>query len=117
MQHGATLALTQHHEEVTLRTEALDQGAVSLFIRNAVKTGEVDLSTHARTQMNARNFDLNDLLLVLSNGEVAGPPEYDEQHQNYKYRITGPTLDDDLATAIVVLLGHRTVYVITIFGS
>ena len=67
--------------------------------------------------MLARGFDFNDLLLVPSNGEIVETPQYDEKHHNYKYGITGPTLDGDIATAIVVLLDHRTVYVVTIFGS
>jgi hypothetical protein len=99
-----------------LRNEALDPTSATQFIRDTVKFGEVDLSPHAIKQMKSRNFDLNDLLLVLSNGEVTEAPQYDEEHHNFKYRITGPTLDDDLATAIVVLLDHRTVYVVTIFG-
>lgn len=109
--------LTGGQGEVSLTNEALDSKAATQFVRDAVKFGEIDLSAHARKKMNARSFDLNDLLLVLSNGKVTAGPDYDERHHNFKYSFTGPTPDDDLATAIVVLLDHRTVYVVTMFGS
>ncbi len=98
-----------------MTNEPLDPTDATQFIRDTIRFGEVDLTPHAIKQMKARDFDLNDLLLVLSNGEVTEAPEYDEEHQNFKYRVTGPTLDEDLATAIVVLLDHRTVCIITIF--
>lgn len=97
--------------------EALEPKVATQLIRDVVKFGEIDLSTHARKQMNARGLDLNDLLLVLSNGKVTDAADYDEEYHNFKYRITGSTLDEDLATAIVVLLDHRTVYIVTMFGS
>lgn len=100
-----------------MTVEALDPQTATQFIRDAVKFGEIDVSSHALHRMDGRDLDFNDLLLLLSNGKVTETPEYDEKHDNFKYRITGPTLDDDLATAIVALSDHRMVYVITIFGS
>jgi hypothetical protein len=67
--------------------------------------------------MKERGFSLSELLLVLSNGTVTEPPVYDEVFDNYKYRVSGPTLDDDLATAIVVILTQSNVLVLTIFGN
>ncbi len=60
---------------------------------------------------------MSDILLVLSNGTVTVPPLYDEVFGNYKYRVSRPTLDEDLATAVVVILTEDTVLVLTIFGN
>jgi hypothetical protein len=66
--------LTAHQEGVTLRIETPDPKTAAQLIRDAVKMGEIGLSRHAREQMKARSFDLNDLLLVLSNGEISDTP-------------------------------------------
>lgn len=75
----------------------------------------VDLTDHCRKKMLERNFDFQDLLLVLSNGKVKAPAEYEEKHGNYKYRVEGSTLDDDDTTLVTVILGPRILRVITVY--
>ncbi len=52
---------------------------------------------------------------MLSNGEITDQPEYDENHDQYKYRVQGTTIDGDSAVAVTVILGFRSLLVVTIF--
>lgn len=99
-----------------LKSEPLDPGSATDLIRGIQRDG-IGLSKHARIRMKERGFTLSELLLVLSNGTVTEPPVFDEVFENYKYRISGPTLDDDIATAIVVILTKSSILVLTVFGD
>ncbi|HOI95776.1 MAG TPA: DUF4258 domain-containing protein [Syntrophobacter fumaroxidans] len=97
--------------------KAPDPQSVVQSIRDAVRFGEIDFSQHALDRMHERGLDFSDILLLLSNGEAAGKAEYDAKHCGFKYRIAGPTLDGDWATAIVCVPDRLVVYVITVLGS
>ncbi len=75
----------------------------------------VDTTVHCRERMLEKEFDFQDLLLVLSKGKVKSPAEYDKKHGHYKYKVEGPTLDDDNAVVIAVILGSRILRIITIY--
>jgi hypothetical protein len=55
------------------------------------------------------------LVSVLLNGDVKSQPEYDEKHEQYKYRVEGNTIDGDSAAAITVIVSTRSLLVVTIF--
>ena len=75
----------------------------------------IELTNHCRERLLEKNFVFQDLLLVLSNGNVKSPAEYDKKHQNYKYKVEGSTIDVDKAIAILNILDSRTLRVITIY--
>jgi len=75
----------------------------------------LELTDHCREEMLNGNFDFQDLLLILSNGKVNYPPEYDKEHKNYKYKVQGSTLDSDKAVAITVIIGSRALLVVTVY--
>jgi hypothetical protein len=75
----------------------------------------VDITGHCREKMRETHFDFQDLLLVLSNGKVKSPAEYDKKHGHYKYKVEGPTLDDNNVVVIAVILGSRILRIITIY--
>ena len=60
-------------------------------------------------------IDFQDLLLILSNGTVDDSPELDPRNGDYKYKVRGPTIDDDPATAGTVILGRRSIMLITVY--
>lgn len=62
-----------------------------------------------------RQFSFQDLLSVLLNGAVKDQPEYDEAHDQFKYRVEGSTIDGDSAVAVTVIVSTRSVLVVTIF--
>lgn len=100
-----------------MAAKAPDPQSIVQSIREAVRFGEIDFSQHALDRMHERGLDFSDLLLLLSNGEVAGKPEYDAKHCGFKYRIAGPTLDGHSATAIMCVPDRLVVYVVTVFGG
>lgn len=97
-------------------TRALDPKEATREIRRIAKNGSVATTRHCRQEsMLARNIHYQDLLSVLQNGTVRTDPVYDEEHETYKYRVEGSTIDGDNVVAITVLLNHRSVLVITVF--
>lgn len=52
---------------------------------------------------------------MLVNGEITDQPEYDEKHDQFKYRVQGTTIDGDSAIAVTVILSFRSLLVVTIF--
>jgi hypothetical protein len=76
---------------------------------------EIAYTGHCKEQMILRGFTFQDLLLLFSNGKVNSQPEYDENYQDYKYKVEGTTLDDDQGSVITVILDSRKLLAITIF--
>ncbi len=62
-----------------------------------------------------RRFSFQDLVSVLLNGDVKGQAEYDQKHDQFKYRVEGNTVDGDSAAAITVIVSTRALLVVTIF--
>jgi hypothetical protein len=75
----------------------------------------IQITSHCRERMLERNFTFNDLLMLLTNGVVRSFPEKDETHGHYKYKVEGPTVDEDEAIAITVILGPRSVRILSIY--
>jgi len=75
----------------------------------------VDLNSHCQEKMLERGFDFQDILLMLSNGTVNSPSEYDKNHNHYKYKVEGSTLDGDDAVIVSIILDSRTIRVVTIY--
>lgn len=65
--------------------------------------------------MAERGFGFQDLLSILLSGEIRSQPEYDEKHDQFKYRVDGSTIDGDPAIAVTVIVSARAVLVVTIF--
>ena len=84
-------------------------------IREIVSLGEVKTTGHCRKRMAERELGFQDLLSLLLNGEVRSQPEYDPEHDHYKYRVEGHTIDGDSAIAITVIVTTRSLLVVTIF--
>ena len=93
-----------------------DPADVLAKIREIVRNGTIKLTSHCRARMLERSIDFQDLLLILSNGEIKEPPEFSPEHRHWKWKIAGPTLDGDEATAITVVLTGRAVLVITVYA-
>lgn len=75
----------------------------------------IDFTGHCQEKLLERSFDFQDILLILSNGEVHSPPKYDKNHNHYKYKVEGSTLDGDDAVIVTIILDSRTLRVVTIY--
>jgi len=53
---------------------------------------------------------------TLRNGQILREPEWDEEHQNWKYRVEGvDTEGDELTVITVIFTVDLTLYIITVF--
>lgn len=96
-------------------SEQLAPADATKLIREIVRFGDVQTTGHCRKRMVERQFSFQDLLSVLLNGAVKDQPEYDEAHDQFKYRVEGSTIDGDSAVAVTVIVSTRSVLVVTIF--
>lgn len=95
---------------------ALSPEEATREIRRIVRYGSILTSKHCRLDsMPKRNVSFQDLISVLQNGKVIEDPIYDKDHESYKYKVEGTTIDDDSVVAISVLVNHRSVLVVTVF--
>lgn len=96
-------------------TEPLSSSEAIRRIREIASLGDVWTTGHCRKRMAERGFGFQDLLSILLNGEIKSQPEYDEKHDQCKYRVDGSTIDGDSAVAVTVIVSARAVLVVTIF--
>lgn len=89
--------------------EAIDR------IREIARFGDVRTTSHCRMRMIERGFHFQDLLSILLNGEIKERPEYDDKHDQLKYRVQGQTIDGDSAIAVTVIMSRYSLLVVTIF--
>ena len=64
----------------------------------------ISLTDHARKRMRERQFTVDDVWRVLMFGSVSPNPEWDEQFQNWKYRVSGVDYDNAPPALIVALI-------------
>jgi hypothetical protein len=83
-------------------------------IRGIEKLGSVIPSPHCSEQMERRNYNMDDIHLVLSKGKVLGPPKYDSVHRNWEYEVEGSVIEGDKAIVVVAILSHNELTCITI---
>ncbi len=65
--------------------------------------GNVIPTEHCEDEMFEANADLPDVLNVLETGKIT-KHEWDEDFQNWKYRVVGTDIDGDELTAITVIV-------------
>lgn len=57
-----------------------------------------------------------DVVNTLMTGQIVRDPEWDEEYQNWKYRVEGVDMEADELTAIIVIFAaDLTLYIITVF--
>lgn len=100
------------------RDRPLGVAEATEMIRGIAKLGTVIQSDHCEYEsMPERNLSAQDIQFILEEGEVREPPEPDTKTGDYKYKMVGETIDGDPATAVVVILSHRSLCVVTVMGG
>ena len=98
-------------------TNELSTEEATREIRGIAKLGSIILSDHILYDHPDRNYDMQDVERVLSNGEVREPPEYDKKYDNWKYEMKGNAVEGDKATVVVTIVSHREIFCITIMNK
>lgn len=83
-------------------------------IRDIAQLGNVILTGHVKRRMRERDYSIDDIVLILSKGEIIEPPEYDKEYNNWKWKVQGHAIEGDQAAVIVVILSHRELLCLTI---
>lgn len=86
-------------------------------INGIAKLGHIILTGHLSDRMEERGYDSQDLEQILRLGKVKDPPEYDEKHKQWKYKVAGNVIDGEKATVIVTILSHNEILGITIMDK
>jgi hypothetical protein len=67
--------------------------------------GEIRPTFHCRYEsMPKRNVEDLDIRKALTIGEVQDKPEWEDSHQNWKYKVIGKDLDNDKLTVVTVIV-------------
>jgi hypothetical protein len=82
-----------------------------------LEQGYVEYSGHClKDSMPGRQVTTVDVVNTLKTGQIVREPEWDEEHQNWKYRVEGIDMEADELTAITVILAaDLTLYIVTVF--
>ena len=81
-----------------------------------LKEGMFELSIHAKRQMSRRGASNQDVVRALQTGRILKKPEWDEEHEHWKYRVEGVDLDgDELRVITVIFDSEMTLLVVTVF--
>lgn len=86
-------------------------------IRGIAKLGFVTPGPHCQKQMKERGYDILDIEYLLKNCKILAPPEYDNEHDDWKYEVKGRVIDGDKATVITVIVSHNEVFCVTVMDK
>jgi hypothetical protein len=86
-------------------------------IQEIASWGDVIPLPHCLKRMRERNYDMNDLLFVLTRGKVREAPEYDRTYQNWKCKVEGTVVEGDRTIIVVAITGDRELCCITIYDK
>jgi hypothetical protein len=79
--------------------------------------GYVEPSLHCiHESMQLRGMTMLDIERALRTGEIRRQPEWDAEHENWKYRVEGADTDgDDLTVITVIIEPNLTLRIVTVF--
>ena len=76
----------------------------------------ISITDHCRTRGQQRRFDQFDIWHVLEHG-LPSAEEWDDKHQEWKYKIAGTDIDGDSLTLVIVLdIQNQAIKIITGHG-
>ena len=91
------------------RQEATD------LARRIVESGFIETPQHQRDRATERNVTSRDIAHCLAVGRVAREPEWNDRHQEWRYRIEGEDIEGVELTLIAAFEDEETLVVVTVF--
>jgi hypothetical protein len=98
-------------------TDKLEPKNAERKINEIAKLGSISYTAHFFDRMRERDYDFQDLDLVLSTGKVRKPPEWNSDHNNWKYKMEGNVVEGEKATVVVTILSHNELLCITVMDK
>ncbi len=84
------------------------------IIRGTVKFGYVTPSLHCKSRMKLRGYDILDVELVLSKGQIKEQPVFDQQYENWVCNVEGASIEGDIAIVVTAILSETELVCLTI---
>lgn len=84
-------------------------------IRDIVRNGHVVILPHCRKQMALREYIDVDIESLLRHGHVKEDPEFNNEHQQWRYRVEG-VIEGDQTVLVVAFPSDITLLCITVFA-
>jgi hypothetical protein len=99
------------------REPPLDEEALRTAIDRIVMYGTIRETLHSARDRSYRNITERDILAMLEGKwSLEAPPEWDEQHRNWKYRLKGlDVAGDELVLIVAVQIEFNRIDIITKF--
>ena len=79
----------------------------------ALENGWFVRTNHLWDMMVKRGFDNSDLLAVFENGKIRKNPEWNDEHQNWAYKVEGQSVDGDELSIVFAVDEDGFIYLIT----
>lgn len=88
-------------------------------IRQILREGDTILSDHLLKDIQTgwHGVSQQDVLYVLQSGEIISPPEWDDAHRNWKYKVEGTDLEaEEELRAITIIIEERfSIFIVTAY--
>ena len=99
------------------RDPPLSEDDLQTAVARAVNSGTVRQSFHSDVERSHRNISYEDIIHMLGRTwKLDRKPEYDEEHQNWKYRLAGEDFEgDELVLIVAVDTDENRITIITKF--
>jgi len=95
--------------EGSVRSDPFKPDEAKRKIVQILREGSTVFSEHLNRDIvrNRRGVSHQDVLYVLQTGEIIAEPEWDETHENWKYKVEGIDLENDELRAITIIIEER----------
>jgi hypothetical protein len=84
--------------------------------RRLLKNGAFVPTPHFKGRMARRNILIRDIFRVINKGEIKDQPEWDMEHQNYKFSVSGNDIEgNELEVVVGLFIEEEMMSFVTIF--
>lgn len=96
-------------KKVSARSKPYGPDEAKRKIVQILREGNTVFSEHLLKDIarNRRGVTHQDVLYVLQNGEIISAPVWDENNQNWKYKVEGVDLEDEDLRAITIIIDEQ----------
>lgn len=101
------------------RPPKFSQDEAKRKIRQILREGDTLFSDHLLKDIASGRHGVShqDVLFVLQSGEIISPPEWDDTHRNWKYKVEGTDLEEEEELrAITIIIEERfSIFIVTAY--
>ena len=87
-------------------------------IHQILRDGDTLFSQHLLDDIGSGRHGVShqDVLFVLQSGDIISPPEWDDDHRNWKYKVEGTDLEEEELRAITIIIEERfSIFIVTAY--